>query len=127
MKDSDFDIACHFYKAQNNKAFTLTYDQKLTFSALFNQVKHGPFSPGKAPDVGVFDFVGKERRARWQALGNMTTAEAQDTFVQTLLQICPQFAAQLEVNDTNHCENGFEIELADCNDLPPTVVHGLNR
>nr|CDS29545.2 golgi resident protein gcp60 [Hymenolepis microstoma] len=109
MKNSDFDIACNFYKAQLNKAFTLTYDQKLTFSALFNQAKHGPFSPEKAPDVGIFDFVGKERRARWQALGNMTTAEAQDTFVQTLLQICPQFAAQLEVNDNSHCENGFEM------------------
>lgn len=48
-------------------------------------------------------------RARWQALGNMTTTEAQDTFVQTLLQICPQFGAQLEVNDTNSSENGFEV------------------
>ncbi|VDL57366.1 unnamed protein product [Hymenolepis diminuta] len=109
MQTSDFDIACDFYKAQVNKAFTLTYDQKLTFSALFNQVKHGPFSPEKAPEIGLFDFVGKERRARWQALGNMTTAEAQDTFVQTLLQICPQFGAQLEVNDTNASENDFEV------------------
>ncbi|KAM3187586.1 hypothetical protein ACTXT7_002015 [Hymenolepis weldensis] len=126
MQISDFDIACDFYKAQINKAFTLTYDQKLTFSALFNQAKHGPFSSEKAPEVGLFDFVGKERRARWQALGNMTTAEAQDTFVQTLLQICPQFGAQLEVNDTNPSENGFEVEPVDCNDLPPTAIHGLN-
>lgn len=48
--------------AHLNKAFTLTYDQKLTLSALFNQAKHGPYSPEKAPDVGLLDFIGKERR-----------------------------------------------------------------
>lgn len=72
MKVNDFDIACIFYKSNDqpysicvahiNKAFSLTYEQKLTFSALFNQAKHGPFSPEKAPDVGIFDFIGKERR-----------------------------------------------------------------
>ncbi len=50
------------FLAQVNKAFTLTYEQKLTLSALFNQIKHGPFAPEKAPDVGMFDFIGKERR-----------------------------------------------------------------
>lgn len=48
--------------AQVNKAFIPTYDQKLYLSALFNQAKHGPFTPEKAPEVGMFDFVGKERR-----------------------------------------------------------------
>ncbi|KAM7532706.1 hypothetical protein Aperf_G00000130457 [Anoplocephala perfoliata] len=126
MKTNDFDVACDFYKAQVNKAFTLSYEQKLTLSALFNQAKHGPFSLEKAPEVGLFDFVGKERRAKWQSLGDMTTAEAQDTFVQTLLQICPQFAAHLEANDIIPCLNSSEIEPVDCTDLPPTVVHGMN-
>nr|CDS19236.1 golgi resident protein gcp60 [Echinococcus granulosus] len=112
--------------AHVNKAFTLTYDQNLTFSALFNQAKHGPFSPEKAPDVGIFDFIGKERRAKWQSLGTMSKAEAQDTFVQSLLQICPQFTAHLEANDVISYQDDADVEPQECNDLPPTAVHGIN-
>ncbi|VDM15643.1 unnamed protein product [Hydatigera taeniaeformis] len=111
MRANDFDIACVFYKSN-----TYTY-----------QAKHGPFSPEKVPDVGIFDFIGKERRAKWQSLGAMSRAEAQDTFVQSLLQICPLFAAHLEATDAMSYQKGTSLESQECNDLPPTAVHGLTR
>ncbi|KAL5107853.1 Golgi resident protein GCP60 [Taenia crassiceps] len=94
--------------------------------AFFTKAKHGPFSPQKAPDVGIFDLIGKERRAKWQSLGTMSKAEAQDTFVQSLLQICPQFSAHLEANDAISCQNDVSVEPQECDDLPLTAVHGLN-
>ncbi|VDK22764.1 unnamed protein product [Taenia asiatica] len=57
----------------------------------------------------------------------MSKTEAQDTFVQSLLQICPQFAAHLEANDAMSCQSDVSVEPQECNDLPPTAVHGLNR
>uniref|UniRef100_A0A5K3F558 ACB domain-containing protein n=1 Tax=Mesocestoides corti TaxID=53468 RepID=A0A5K3F558_MESCO len=125
MRNKDFDAACKFYKTNVNKAFILTYDQRLTLSALFNQSKYGQFSSDKAPQVGPLDFVGKERHARWRSLGSMSKTEAQDRFVQSLLQICPQFAAHLEAADTMHCQKDAEEKTRDSVDTAPPSAHGV--
>ncbi|VDL95532.1 unnamed protein product [Schistocephalus solidus] len=110
-------------EAQVNKAFTLTYEQKILISALFNQAKHGPFTPDKAPDVGPFDFVGKERRAKWASLGNMSKSEAEDTFVQTLITICPRFAAHLEAVSAVPSFGIGTDDPPESSRLPPPTAH----
>lgn len=50
------------FTVNENKAFHPTYDQRNLFYALHLQIKHGPFIEEKAPQLGVLDFIGKDRR-----------------------------------------------------------------
>lgn len=48
------------------------------------------------PAPGMFDFVGKARRAEWLALGEMSKEKAKELFVSMLDKSCPQFEPYLE-------------------------------
>ena len=41
--------------------------------------------------MGTFDIIGKERRAAWEALGNLTKEEAKEKFSSALLDKAPGF------------------------------------
>ena len=74
----------------------MSYEDKLKLVAFTQQVSHGRFSPEKAPDLGVLDVIGRDRRIAWQNLGNISKEEAMEGFVIFLDKVCPLFKTFLE-------------------------------
>ena len=61
--------------------------------SLTQQAKLGCYEKAEAdlPPLGTFDIIGKERRAAWEALGDLDRDEAKAQFVAKLLIAAPQF------------------------------------
>ena len=61
--------------------------------SLTQQAKLGSFEKAAAdlPPLGTFDIIGKERRAAWEALGDLDREESKAQFVAKLLIAAPQF------------------------------------
>ncbi|XP_075976554.1 Golgi resident protein GCP60 [Anticarsia gemmatalis] len=85
-----------FYKDKEGKALHLSYEDRLKLVAYTQQTAHGPLDPNSAPQLGVLDVIGKDRRAAWQALGQMSQIQAMAGFVHTLDRLCPLFKPYLE-------------------------------
>lgn len=64
--------------------------------AFTQQAAHGPLDPGKAPQLGMFDVIGKDRRIAWQHLGTITKLQAMEGFIDLLDRLCPQFKPYVE-------------------------------
>ncbi|XP_068628273.1 Golgi resident protein GCP60 isoform X2 [Battus philenor] len=85
-----------FYKDKEGKAMHLSYEDKLKLVAYTQQTAHGPLDVTSAPPLGVLDVIGRDRRAAWQALGQMSQFQAMAGFVHTLDRLCPLFKPYLE-------------------------------
>lgn len=78
-----FQLALIYYKEEKNRA-GLDYQENMQLVALWKQVIRGKLDETKEKPVGFFDFVGKDRRRAWRALGDMTQAEAMTLFCEKL-------------------------------------------
>ncbi|XP_026323271.1 Golgi resident protein GCP60-like, partial [Hyposmocoma kahamanoa] len=85
-----------FYKEKEGKALHLSYEDRLKLVAYTQQTAHGPFDPNSLSPLGVLDVIGRDRRAAWQALGQMSQIQAMAGFVHTLDRLCPLFKPYLE-------------------------------
>ncbi|KAL0878912.1 hypothetical protein ABMA27_003911 [Loxostege sticticalis] len=85
-----------FYKDKEGKALHLSYEDRLKLVAYTQQAAHGPLDPNSAPPLGVLDVIGRDRRAAWQALGQMSQIQAMAGFIHTLDRLCPLFKPFLE-------------------------------
>ncbi|XP_041981162.1 Golgi resident protein GCP60 [Aricia agestis] len=85
-----------FYKDKEGKAMHLSYEDRLKLVAYTQQTSHGPFVPTSVPTLGVLDVIGRDRRAAWQALGQISQVQAMAGFVHTLDRLCPLFKPYLE-------------------------------
>ncbi|XP_072931384.1 Golgi resident protein GCP60 isoform X2 [Epargyreus clarus] len=85
-----------FYKDKDGKAVHLSYEDRLKLVAYTQQTIHGPFDPNSAPPLGVLDMIGRDRRAAWHALGQMSQVQAMAGFIHTLDRLCPLFKPYLE-------------------------------
>ncbi|XP_053608432.1 ATP-binding cassette sub-family B member 10, mitochondrial-like [Plodia interpunctella] len=85
-----------FYKEKEGKALHLSYEDRLKLVAYTQQTAHGPLDIKSASPLGVLDVIGRDRRAAWQALGQMSQIQAMAGFVHTLDRLCPLFKPYLE-------------------------------
>ncbi|OWR45042.1 Golgi resident protein GCP60 [Danaus plexippus] len=85
-----------FYKEKEGKAIHLSYEDRLKLVAYTQQTAHGPLDVNSAPPLGVLDVIGRDRRAAWQMLGQMSQIQAMAGFVHTLDRLCPLFKPYLE-------------------------------
>ncbi|XP_059062864.1 Golgi resident protein GCP60 isoform X2 [Achroia grisella] len=99
-----------FYKEKEGKALHLSYEDRLKLVAYTQQAAHGPLDPNSAPPLGVLDVIGRDRRAAWQALGQMSQIQAMAGFVHTLDRLCPLFKPYFEAIQKN-LENIKQQEL----------------
>ena len=69
------------------------YQLRIELVSLTQQAKLGCYEKAEAdlPPLGTFDIIGKERRAAWEALGDLDRDEAKAQFVAKLLIAAPQF------------------------------------
>ncbi|CAG4945898.1 unnamed protein product [Parnassius apollo] len=85
-----------FYKDKEGKAIHLSYEDRLKLVAYTQQTAHGPLDKNSAAPLGVLDVIGRDRRAAWQALGQMSQYQAMAGFVHALDRLCPLFKPYLE-------------------------------
>lgn len=91
-----FKMACSFYKEKSGKAIHLSYEDNLKLVAFTQQAAHGPLDSAKAPQLGMFDVIGKDRRIAWQHLGTITKLQAMEGFIDLLDRLCPMFKPYVE-------------------------------
>lgn len=82
-----------FYKEHEVSTLQFPYQLKIDLVALTQQAKLGSLKEAEPdlPPLGTFDIIGKERRAAWELLGDLTKEEAKARFTSTLLKAAPQF------------------------------------
>uniref|UniRef100_A0A182JYW9 ACB domain-containing protein n=1 Tax=Anopheles christyi TaxID=43041 RepID=A0A182JYW9_9DIPT len=91
-----YKLACSFYKEKSGKAIHLSYEDNLKLVAFTQQAAHGPLDLSKAPPLGMFDVIGKDRRISWQQLGTITKLQAMEGFIDLLDRLCPLFKPYVE-------------------------------
>ena len=94
--DRLFEVAYRFYKRNESKAFHPSFDTRNQMNALMLQARYGDSDDGKAPDIGVLDFVGKRRQHEWTLLKGMSRTEAMSKFICNLDDLCPLFKVHAE-------------------------------
>ena len=97
-EEKQFKFALKFFRDFDGKAFTPSYDNRNKLVALSLQVKYGKFIPEKAPGQGTLDLVGRDRRAMWQALGDVSREAAMKQFVDLLSNLCPLFQPYIQAH-----------------------------
>ena len=80
-----------YFKENEGRTFHLAYQDKIELVAFTQQANHGSVKNANLPPLGTFDIIGKERRAAWEALGDITKDEAKEKFSTKLLDIAPGF------------------------------------
>eukprot|EP01135_Chromosphaera_perkinsii_P007225 Nk52_evm33s745 gene=Nk52_evmTU33s745 len=90
-----FKFAISFYKREDC-GVKLGYAAKNEMYAYGKQATHGEFRTEDNEEVGYFDWVGKDRRNAWIALGDMSKDVAMNTFVDMLTLHVPEFKDALE-------------------------------
>jgi len=84
-----FQYAVNFIRSLPPKGdFQPSNDQKLTFYSHFKQGTEGPCT---APQPGFWNPVERAKWTSWDALGNMSKAEAQQKYIDTLLDLAELF------------------------------------
>ncbi|CAL8077313.1 unnamed protein product [Calicophoron daubneyi] len=91
-----YELGHKFLSEKAEKAFHLSFDDRIFLSSLIFQIKYGKFDSSKVDGPGLFDFVGRRRIAQWQSLGDMKPETAMREFVTRLNKICPLFLRYLE-------------------------------
>ncbi|KAF7256765.1 hypothetical protein EG68_06158 [Paragonimus skrjabini miyazakii] len=96
-----YDIAHTFLTDKADKAFHLSFDDRISLSALGFQVKYGKYTADKTVSPGLFDIIGRRRISQWAALGDMDASKARWGFVYRIYQLCPLFKSYLEAYSRN--------------------------
>lgn len=104
-------MACAFYKEKSGKAIHLSYEDNLKLVAFTQQAAHGPLDPNKAPPLGMFDVIGKDRRIAWQHLGTITKLQAMEGFIDLLDRLCPQFKPFVEAIKKDREEKARQAQM----------------
>ncbi|XP_073835539.1 Golgi resident protein GCP60 [Musca autumnalis] len=97
-------MALQFYKQNSGKALHLSYEDNLKLIAFKQQQTCGPFDPKTAPDLGVLDVIGKDRRMHWAALGDISREQAMEGFIDLLDSMCSAFRPYVEAVRKNRDE-----------------------
>lgn len=84
MQVTSFLISSYICVDKEGKALHLSYEDRLKLVAYTQQTAHGPLDVQNAPPLGVLDVIGRDRRAAWQALGQMSQIQAMAGFIHTL-------------------------------------------
>lgn len=106
-----FRMACGFYKEKSGKAIHLSYEDNLKLVAFTQQAAHGPLDLAKAPPLGMFDVIGKDRRIAWQHLGTITKLQAMEGFIDLLDRLCPLFKPYVEAIKKDREEKFRQAQL----------------
>ncbi|XP_065095385.1 Golgi resident protein GCP60 isoform X2 [Ochlerotatus camptorhynchus] len=106
-----YKMACAFYKEKSGKAIHLSYEDNLKLIAFTQQAAHGPLDPSKAPQLGMFDVIGKDRRIAWQHLGTITKLQAMEGFIDLLDRLCPQFKPYVEAIKKDREEKARQAQV----------------
>lgn len=106
-----FRMACSFYKEKSGKAIHLSYEDNLKLVAFTQQAAHGPLDLAKAPPLGMFDVIGKDRRIAWQHLGTITKLQAMEGFIDLLDRLCPLFKPYVEAIKKDREEKFRQAQL----------------
>ncbi|XP_037073452.1 Golgi resident protein GCP60-like [Pollicipes pollicipes] len=107
-----YQLAAKFYKEKEGKVIQQTYDNKLQFVALTQQVAHGPCRPENLPPLGVLDVIGRDRRQAWQALGDVSREQAMTQYVDLLDSLCPTFKPYAEAHKFDMEAKQLKMEAA---------------
>ncbi|XP_077283879.1 Golgi resident protein GCP60 isoform X2 [Arctopsyche grandis] len=91
-------LGLSFYRDKEGKALHLSYEDKLKLIAYTQQSAHGSFNDKTAPPLGVLDVIGRDRRAAWLELGNMSQTQAMIAFIHMIDRLCPLFKPFVEAN-----------------------------
>lgn len=97
-------MSVKFTRENENKAFYPSYDDRNLLYALNYQIRLGAFNEEKAPQLGALDFVGKDRRLAWKALGDLSRSAAMKQFISELNRICPSFKPFIEAHNQEKVE-----------------------
>lgn len=103
-------LALTFYKQNSGKAIHLSYEDNLKLVAFTNQANNGPFNEKCAPELGIFDVIGKDRRLHWQQLGDISKAQAMEGFINLLDRMCSSFKPYIEAVKQDN-ETKLKLEL----------------
>ncbi|KAH8867429.1 Golgi resident protein [Schistosoma japonicum] len=122
--DEIFDLAQTFFNEKAEKAFHLSFDDRIHLSALICVKKFGKYEQTKAPVPGLLDIIGQTRNARWETLSDMKPKEVQVEFINRICHLCPLFISYLEAysrskgNITDHSSKEVNV----CNSNEPAVA-----
>jgi len=86
-----YKLGVTFYKENEGRNFHLAYQDKIDLVAFTQQALHGSVKQANLPPLGTLDIIGKERRAAWEKLGDLSKKDAQKSFTTELLRIAPGF------------------------------------
>lgn len=89
---------------KSGKALHLSYEDNLKLVAFTMQVVHGAFNATTAPQVGVLDMIGKDRRIAWTHLGEISKAQSMEGFITLLDRLCSSFKPYVEAIKKDHEE-----------------------
>lgn len=81
---------------KSGKAVHFSYEDNLKLIAFTQQTAHGPVDVENAPQLGVLDVIGRDRRMAWQQLGKISKAQAMEGFIDLLDRLCPLFKPYIE-------------------------------
>ncbi|XP_053951858.1 Golgi resident protein GCP60 [Anastrepha ludens] len=98
-------LALSFYKQNSGKAIHLSYEDNLKLIAFKQQATMGPFDASHAPELGVLDVIGRDRRLHWQLLGAISREQAMEGFIDLLDTMCTAFRPYVEAVKQNRDEN----------------------
>ena len=113
-----YKLGLSYFKENEGRNFHLAYQDKLELVAFTQQANQGSFKEANLPPLGTFDIIGKERRAAWEALGELTKEEAKEKFSSRLLDLAPGFkeyiiAASRDKEEKSKLEEKLRIEQAE--------------
>ncbi|XP_014093050.1 Golgi resident protein GCP60 [Bactrocera oleae] len=97
-------LALSFYKQNSGKAIHLSYEDNLKLIAFKQQATIGPFDASSAPELGVLDVIGRDRRMHWQLLGDINREQAMEGFIDLLDNMCTAFRPYVEAVKQNRDE-----------------------
>ena len=86
-----YKLGLTFYKENEGRNFHLAYQDRIDLVAFTQQANHGSLKQSNLPPLGTLDIIGKERRAAWEKLGELTKEEAKTRFTSQLIKLAPGF------------------------------------
>lgn len=86
-----YKLGLTFYKENEGRNFHLAYQDKIDLVAFTQQANHGSLKQANLQPLGTLDIIGKERRAAWEKLGELSKEEAKSNFTSQLFKIAPGF------------------------------------
>ena len=105
--DDNFKFGLQFFKKEEGSGVQLSYQERLELIALSQQAKQGSLKEANLPPLGTLDFIGKERRAAWEKLGELGKNEAKQKFIDNLYKLAPaftEFVAEKEAAERERIE-----------------------